>query len=419
MYALVDCNNFYVSCERVFNPSLIAKPVIVLSNNDGCVVARSNEAKALGIRMAQPAFEIKDIINHYNVSVFSSNYALYGDMSRRVMNILAEYAPSIEIYSIDEAFIPLEGFEYINIPEFARTISRAAKMGTGIPVSVGIGATKTLAKVANHYAKKLPANKGIYIITSDNIKESLQNFPVGDVWGIGRQYSKMLSKFEINTALDFVSTDPQWVRKAMSVVGLRTQEELKGIECIGIENKVPAKKNICTSRSFGQMINEFQPLAEAVANFASRCALKLRKQRSCANVLMVFIHTNMHRKDLSQYATNRVITLPVASSDTFELVEYAITALRTIYKEDFYYKKAGVIVSGIVPDHAIQTSLFDQCDRSKQQSVIAVMDSINERYGSDKVKLAVLGNKRKWKLRQEQLSPSYTTHWDDIITIKT
>jgi len=229
----------------------------------------------------------------------------------------------------------------------------------------------------------------------------------------------MLSKFEINTALDFVSTDPQWVRKAMSVVGLRTQEELKGIECIGIENKVPAKKNICTSRSFGQMINEFQPLAEAVANFASRCALKLRKQRSCANVLMVFIHTNMHRKDLSQYATNRVITLPVASSDTFELVEYAITALRTIYKEDFYYKKAGVIVSGIVPDHAIQTSLFDQCDRSKQQSVIAVMDSINERYGSDKVKLAVLGNKRKWKLRQEQLSPSYTTHWDDIITIKT
>jgi DNA polymerase V len=418
MYALIDCNNFYASCERVFNPSLLGKPVVVLSNNDGCVIARSNEAKAIGIGMGQPAFEIKEIIKQHQVSVFSSNYVLYGDMSRRVMNILSEYAPAIEIYSIDEAFVPLIGFEYINIQEFAGTMRDAVIRGTGIPVSIGIGSTKTLAKVANHYAKKVPANKGIYIITSDNIKETLRKFPVGDVWGIGRQYNKMLAKFGVHTAFDFVNAEPHWIRKSMSVVGLRTQEELKGIECIGIEDKVSAKKTICTSRSFGQMIPEFPSLAEAVANFASRCAFKLRSQKSCANVLMIFIHTNMHRKDLPQYARNRVMTLPVASSDSFELVEYALAALRSIYKEGYLYKKAGVIVSGIVPDQAVQASLFDYRDRKKQISVMTVMDSINERYGRDKLKLAVMGNKRKWKLRQEQLSPFYTTKWDDIITIK-
>ncbi len=418
MYALIDCNNFYVSCERVFNPSLNGKPVVVLSNNDGCVIARSNEAKVLGIAMGQPAFEIKDIIEKYQVNVFSSNYVLYGDMSRRVMNILSDFAPVIEIYSIDEAFISLEGFTYIDPAKFALKIKTAVVKGTGIPVSVGIGSTKTIAKVANHYAKKVPSNGGIYTIASGNIQETLQKFPVGDVWGIGRQYNKMLAKSGIHTAWDFVNADSQWIRKNMSVVGLRTQEELRGVSCIGMQDVVPAKKTICTSRSFGKMVYEFQPLAEAVANFASRCAWKLRKQKSCANVMVIFIHTNMHRKDMPQYARNIVITLPVASADSFELVKIAVAGLKKIFKKGYYYKKAGVIVSGIVPDNAVQASLFDDQDRTKHNSALKVMDSLNERYGRDKVKLAVLGNRSKWKLRQEQLSPYYTTKWSDIITIK-
>lgn len=418
MYALVDCNNFYASCERVFDPSLNGKPVIVLSNNDGCVIARSNEAKQLGIGMGQPAFEIKEIIQKFDVKVFSTNFTLYGDMSQRIMNLLSEFVPETEIYSIDEAFLSLKGFELYNLKTLAENIRKTIMRGTGIPVSIGIAKTKTLSKVANHFAKKVTANQGIFILNEENAEYTLKQFPVGDVWGIGRQYNKLLARFGIHTAWDFINTPPNWIRKNMSVVGLRTFEELKGIECIDIETSIKAKKTICTARSFGQMLSKYEPIAEAVANFASRCALKLRKQRSCANTIMVFLHTNMHRKDLPQYAKNRVLTFPMATNSTYEIVEYALAALKTIFADGYHFKKAGVIVSGIVPENAVQYSLFDHTDRSKHERILKAMDAINERYGKDTVKLAILGNRRQWKLRQEKLSPFYTTKWEDIITIK-
>ncbi len=418
MYALIDCNNFYASCERVFNPSLRSKPVVVLSNNDGCVIARSNEAKALGIGMGEPAFKIKQLIEQQQVKVFSSNYILYGDMSRRVMQILSEFVPDIEIYSIDEAFLSMKGFELFDFHSYGSTIREKVSRGTGIPVSVGIGKTKTLAKVANHFAKKVKANNGVYIINKDNLGSTLSAFPVGDVWGIGRQYNKMLGKHGIHTAFDFINAPSDFIRKTMSVVGLRTKEELLGKECIGIEMSVPSKKTICTSRSFGKMQTELSSLSEAVANFASSCAMKLRKQGSCANVVMVFLHTNRFREDLQQYAANRVIALPVATSSTFEIVGYAIEALRSIFREGYQYKKTGVIVSGIVPECEIQSAMFDTVDRNKHNQVMTAMDILNQKYGRNTVKLAISGNRRRWKLRQEQLSPQFTTRWDDIITIK-
>jgi len=417
MYALIDCNNFYASCERVFNPSLLGLPVVVLSNNDGCVIARSNEAKALGIGMGVPAFEIKEIIRKHDVKVFSTNFTLYGDLSRRIMNILSGFVPDIEIYSIDEAFLSLKGFELFDLFAYGETIRSTVTRSTGIPVSVGIGPTKTLAKVANHYAKKVYRDKGVFIINKDNLHKSLSSFAVADVWGIGRQYNKMLARYGIHTALDFINASPQWVRKAMSVTGLRTMQELMGTECTDMELSVPAKKTICTSRSFGTMLTQYEPVAEAVANFASRCAFKLRKQNTCANFLMVFVHTNRHREDLPQYAQNIVLTLPVASNSSLEIVKYALTALQHIYKDGYSYKKAGVIVSGIVPESSVQASLFDSVDREKHARAMQALDLMNERFGKDMVKPAILGTRKCWKLKQEKLSPFYTTNWKDIITI--
>jgi DNA polymerase V len=417
MYALVDCNNFYASCERVFNPSLNGKPVVVLSNNDGCVIARSNEAKSIGIAMGLPAYQIKDLIRKHDVKVFSTNFVLYGDMSQRVMNILSEFVPDMEIYSIDEAFLSLHGFDFCDLREYGTKIRTAVSRSTGIPVSIGIAPTKTLAKVANHFAKKIPAYQGVCMIENHNLASALSQFQVGEVWGIGRQYNKMLAKHGIHTASDFVNAPQQFIRKSMSVVGLRTQEELKGNECYGMELTIPAKKTICTARSFGQMQTDYQPVAEAVANFASRCALKLRKQKTCANVLMVFVHTNRHREDLPQYARNRVLTLPAATNSTYEIVEYALFALKSIFRDGYHYKKAGVIVSAIVPENAVQKCLFDHTEREKQTRALRAVDELNDKYGRDTVKLAILGYRRKWKLRQEQLSPFYTTQWADIIQV--
>lgn len=419
MFALVDCNNFYASCERVFNPSLIGKPVVVLSNNDGCVIARSNEAKAIGIKMAQPAFQIKDLIEKNNIAVFSSNYALYGDMSQRVMNTLSTFSPEIEIYSIDEAFLCLRGFNHFDLFEYAKKIRQTTTKNTGIPVSVGVAQTKTLAKVANHYAKKRPENNGVYLINSDEKRiESLKGIDIGDVWGVGFQYSKFLLKFGIKTAYDFTKAPPEWIRKHMSVVGLRTQKELLGIPCHELESTSPAKKAICTSRSFGEMQTDLKVIEEAVATFATRCSFKLRQQQTCANNLMVFLNTNPFRNDLPQCSASRVITLPTATNSSIEIVHYAIIALRSIYKAGYRYKKAGVIVSGISSEYGIQTSLFDSVDRQKHSKTMNALDQLNSRYGRDFVRLAVQGVNRKWKLKQEKLSPSYTTRWTDILTIK-
>lgn len=414
MFGLVDCNNFYASCERVFNPSLNGKPIVVLSNNDGCVIARSNEAKVLGIKMGVPAYQIKDLVKKHDVAVFSSNYVLYGDMSGRVMSMLAELAPEIEVYSIDEAFLNLEGIQ--DLQTLGSKIVRQVTRGTGIPVSAGIASTKTLAKVANKFAKKYPAYNRLCIIDTEEKREkALKLFEIGDIWGIGRRQATKLEKQRIKTAYDFTQLPGSWVRKNMTVTGERTWKELRGISCIDMESAPPAKKQICTSRSFGKMVEDIDTMSEAIATHASTCAKKLRQQKSYAMSLMVFIHTNNFREDLPQYWKNTIIKLPVPTSDTLEIVHYALEGLKSIFMPGYQYKKAGVIITEIVT--SAQLGLFDTVDREKREKLMQVIDKVNGEH-RHLVKLAVQGNGRDWKLKQEQLSKRYTTDINEVLTIK-
>lgn len=419
MIALVDCNNFYASCERAFNPNWNNRPVVVLSNNDGCVIARSNEAKALGIKMGVPAYQIKNEIERYGIGVFSSNYTLYGDMSNRVMTMLSSYSPDIEVYSIDECFLDFSDFERYDLKEYGEDIVRTVTKGTGIPVSMGIAPTKTLAKVANKFAKKYKGYKGVCIIDTEEKRiEALKRTEIGDVWGIGHRHTKRLSAYGVSTAYDFAQMPKAWVRQQMTVVGERTWKELNGEPCIDIELLAPDKKQICTSRAFGETISEIEGLEEAVSSYASICAGKLRKQRSCAQALMVFIHTNNFREDLPQYFQNCVIKLPVPTNGTPEIVHYALIALRNIYRKGYFFKKAGVIIMDIVPDRAIQQNIFDTMDREKQKKLMEVVDRLNSGFTRNNLSLAIQGGRRKWKLKQELLSPCYTTRLSDVIKIK-
>lgn len=413
MFGLMDCNNFYASCERVFNPALIGKPIVVLSNNDGCVIARSNEAKAIGIKMGVPAYQMKKTVQKYGISVFSSNYTLYGDMSARVMSTLSSLVPEMEIYSIDEAFINLEGIK--DLQSLGTNIVNKVFKGTGIPVSLGVAPTKTLAKVANKFAKKYPAYNRFCIIDSEEKRiKALQLTEIGDVWGIGRRQAAKLEKQNVKTAYDFTELPGSWVRKNMTVVGERTWKELRGISCIDMEEAPPAKKQICTSRSFGKMVEDIDTLSEAIATHASTCAKKLRKQKSFATSIMVFIHTNNFREDLPQYWKNIVIKLPVPTSDTLEIVRYALEGLRNIFMQGYQYKKAGVIITEIVTN--AQLGLFDTVDREKRDKLMLAIDKVNGEY-RHLIKLAVQGNGREWKLKQEQLSQRYTTDMNEILTI--
>lgn len=417
MFALVDCNNFYASCERAFNPTLRGVPIVVLSNNDGCVIARSNEAKKLGIQMGVPAYQIIDEIDHHSIAVFSSNYTLYGDMSNRVMSILNTFVEEMEIYSIDEAFLNLAGLENYDLNEYGIRITQTVFRNTGIPVSMGIAMTKTLAKVANKFAKRFPGYKNVCIIDSDEKRiKALKLTAIGDVWGIGRQHRKMLESRGIYTAYDFSVVPRTWVRKRMTVVGERMWRELNNESCIDMELITPKKKQICTSRAFGETVSDIEGLSEAVSTYASLCAEKLRKQGAYAVSLMVFIHTNNFREDLPQYYKNSIIELPVATNDTMEIVHYALIALRNIFRTGYEYKKAGVIITEIA-DH-VQTNLFDSVDREKQQRLMKVVDQMNHSFTSAKLNLAIQGGLRKWKLKQERLSPCYTTKLSDIIKIK-
>lgn len=409
----MDCNNFYASCERVFNPALNGKPIVVLSNNDGCVIARSNEAKALGIKMGVPAYQIKDLVSSHEVSVFSSNYTLYGDMSGRVMSILAGLAPELEVYSIDEAFINLDGIQDIQL--LGTKIVNKVTCGTGIPVSLGIAPTKTLAKVANKFAKKYPAYNRLCIIDTEEKRiKALKLTDITDVWGIGRRQATKLEKQRVKTAYDFTQLPGSWIRKNMTVVGERTWKELRGISCIDMESAPPAKKQICTSRSFGKMLTDIDTMAEAIATHASTCAKKLRQQKSYAMSLMVFIHTNNFREDLPQYWKNTVIHLPVPTNDTLEIVHYALAGLKTIFIQGYQYKKAGVIITEIT--EGAQMGLFDKIDRTKREQLMQTIDQINGKH-SQLVKLAIQGSGRDWKLKQEQLSQRYTTDINEILTI--
>lgn len=419
MFALADCNNFYVSCERVFNPALLGVPVVVLSNNDGCVVARSNEAKALGIKMGVPAYQIAQLIDTHGVRVFSSNYTLYGDMSNRVMQTLSQFSPQIEIYSIDEAFMQLDGFEHLNLHTYAQKIRQVTSRNTGIPISVGLAPTKTLAKVANHFAKKFPNYRGVAIIDSEEKRQkALRLYDVGEVWGIGHQYQKLLKYHGVATAWDFTQLPEEWVRAHMSVMGVRTQKELLGQSCIDLQNAVPPKKSICTSRSFGTMQTDLGALSEAVASFASTCASKLRSQKTVAQVVTVFIRTNFFRTELTQYSNALSVAMPVPTNSSMEIAHFAQLALRRIFRPGLSYKKAGVMVSGISSDANTQTALFDEVNRDKHQSAMEVLDKLNKRYGNGAVRLAAEGNGRNWRLKREHLSRRYTTAWSDIITVK-
>ena len=415
MYALVDCNNFFASCERVFDSRLEGKPVIVLSNNDGCAIARSNEAKALGIKMGANFFEIEDLVRKNNVQVFSTNFVLYADMSLRVKGLLSNFCPEIEDYSIDESFCFFGGFENYNLKEYCTTIAQTIKQGTGIPVSIGVAPTKTLAKVANKYAKKYPAYNNVSLIDTEEKRiKALQNFEIGDVWGIGYRHTKRLTTMGIKTAYDFTQLSKAWVRKNMTVTGERTWCELQGEPCISIETAQPPKQSIMVSRSFGKMIADYDTISEAVSTYMAMAAAKLRKQNSCAKSVLVFIDTNPFRNDLPQYSKHIIITLPVASNSTHELLHYALDGLKKIYQPKYLYKKAGVMLMDICSETVVQGSLFDKMDRKKHQRMMTVLDSINDRYGRNTLKYACMGDGKAWHIKQERLSPCYTTRLSDF-----
>lgn len=417
MFALIDCNNFYASCERVFRPDLNGKPIVVLSNNDGCVIARSNEAKAVGIPMGAPAFEYEKQFKQHGVHVFSANFALYGDMSNRVMTILSDYSPDIEIYSIDEAFLKLKGFDFFNLQAYGEEMRSKVVKWTGIPISIGIAPTKALAKVANRIAKKYPQQtQGVYIINSEEKRiKALKWLKVEDVWGIGRQHSKRLSAIGVVNAFDFTKLDDEYVRKQMAVVGLRLKHDLQGVPTLDLE-EAQIKKNIATTRSFDANYTEFEQLAERVSTFAASCAEKLRKQNSCCSSLMVFIHTNRHRKDLPQYSRNMVLKLPFPTNSSIELAKFATQALKRIFKTGYAYKKAGVIVQDFTQANRLQQTLFENRDE-RHVELMKTIDKMNTQFGQQKVRLASQDTKKIWKMKQEKLSPAYTTNLNDIITI--
>ena len=408
MFALVDCNNFYASCERAFRPELNERPIVVLSNNDGCVIARSNEAKTIGIPMGAPAFKFDKVFKAHQIHVFSANFALYGDMSNRVMNILSDFTPDIEIYSIDEAFLKLEGFDRFNLQDYGEQMRQRVIKWTGIPISIGMAPTKALAKLANRIAKKFSdRTNGVYIIDNDEKRiKALKWTKIEGVWGIGRKHAKRLKAYGVNTAYDFTRLNDNWVRKNMAVIGLRLKHDLQGKKTLDLDNE-KAKKNIAITRSFENNYTDFKQLEERVSTFACSCAEKLRKQKNCCNSLMVFIRTNRHRKDLSTYNRNVVVKLPYPTNSSIELSRFATQALKLIFKQGHQYKKAGVIVQDFTPENNMQTSLFES--RNVQHiPLMKTIDKLNAQFGQQKIRLASQDLKRVWKMKQERLSPHDT-----------
>ena len=417
MYALVDCNNFYASCERVFKPYLNIKPIIVLSNNDGCVIARSNEAKALGIKMGEPAFKIKDTIKKNNVHVFSTNFALYGDMSQRVMSILSDYIPFIEIYSIDEAFLDLQEFKDDDVYSVCLLIQNKILKCTGIPVSIGVGRTKTLSKVANYIAKKVKKHKGVFILKENEEDNILNDFSIKNIWGVGRKLSIFLNSKHIKTAKVLRDSNLKWARLFINIIGEKIIKELRGEKCYQIQFSHATKKSICTSRTFGKTVTNFEDISSSVAMYATRCSEKLRSQNSYAHFAYVFIQTNPFRNDSKQYVKSEIIKFDVATNDTSEILSYVLKSLKNIYKTGYQYKKAGVILSGIIQEYEVQENLFDNINRFKNQKIIKTVDKINKKMGQDMLRYAAVGYVKKWQLKQQRLSPCYTTRWSDILKI--
>ena len=419
MFALVDCNNFYASCERVFQPQWEGKPIVILSNNDGCVIARSNEAKALGIPMVAPAFQYQSFFKEKKIKVFSSNYPLYGDMSSRVMSILDQYTPNIEIYSIDEAFLQFKGFDLFNLEAEGRRMRKQVRRWTGIPVSVGMAPSKALAKIANKIAKKYDVKTGgVYCIDTEEKKiKALKWTAIGDVWGIGRQHRKRLEAIGVTNAWEFTLLPDDWIRKQMSILGLRLKKDLQGIPSIQLEEIQSPKKGIATTRSFEGTLTSFPDLEERVSTFASSCAEKMRKQGSSCTALLVFVRSDPHKKGAIPYRNSCVLSLPYATNSSIMLSKYAVTGLRKIFKEGIHYKKAGVMIMGLVPTASRQLPLFEGKE-VKHLAVMQALDRIHQRFGPHRIKLANQDLERTWKMKQKHLSQRFTTEISEIITVK-
>ena len=415
VFALIDCNAFYVSCERVFNPKLNNKPVVALSNNDGCIIARSKEAKALGIKMGVPLFKVKDIVERENVIVFSSNYTLYADMSRRVMNIISEFTPSIEVYSIDEAFIELTNMN-VDYESYARHMRKVILQYTGIPVSIGIASTKTLTKVANHIAKDDESLEGVCsLIQYKNLDQVLEDTNIADVWGVGRQLSKKLIANGIFNAKLLKNCEDAWVRKMMSVNGLKTVSELREISCLDLEETSATRKSCCTTRSFGKPLINLEDIEQAVTTFARRATERIRGENLIASTVSVFLRTNPFDRN-RYYSNSSTTTLSYPTYDTMQIVKTALQLTKIIFRENYKYKKAGVLLSGFYEKGTETKDLFSEA-RYRSPKLMSAVDQINERYGSDTIQIATECQMGKWKQKRKNCTQSYTTQLDNVLLI--
>lgn len=409
--ALVDCNSFYVSCERLFNPKIQKKAVVVLSNNDGCVISRSREAKDLGIKMGEPYFKVKDLVKRNKVAVYSSNYALYGDISRRVMKVLKTFSPKVEIYSIDEAFIDLSFIDEKGVEDYGREIRSRVLKWTGIPTSVGIASTKTLSKVANHIAKKEKAGV-IYLNT--NIDERLKKFPIEDVWGVGKQLSKFYHKNNISNAYDLKNVSNTWVKKGTNVLGAKTAMELRGIPCIDLQIDQEKRKNCCVSRSFGRKVKDLNELEESVITHCLNAAEKIRADDQIAKTITVFIRTSPFDKNRRYYSNSKTIDLAIPTSNSIELIKNAVKALTDIYKYGYAYQKAGIILSGLKDANQNDQNLLTPLLENKSKKLMKAIDYTNTKYGRYAISIAQAGLSKGWKMRREHSSKIDTASFDSL-----
>jgi DNA polymerase V len=411
--ALVDCNNFYVSCQRVFEPKLSGRPVVVLSNNDGNVIARSNEAKAF-VEMGSPLFKIKDLIKEHGIHVFSSNYALYGDMSARVKEVLARFSPKAENYSIDESFLDLSGFEHKDLDSYGREIKETVEQWTGIPVSVGIGETKSLAKISNKIAKRSAKASGVLnLVGSPYLDKALSQVDVGDVWGIGEAYETLLKQSGMPTALDLKHAPEHWVKTKLTVVGQRIVRELNGEQCIPLELIPPDKKMIGSAKGFGVLIEDMETMQEAIANFTTRSAEKVRAQKMAVKTMTVWVSTDTFRNE-PQYQNAVDIELPVATDHTPTLVRFARAAISKIYKKSYRYKRVGILFNELIPADQVQGNLFWETPRNDDKVLMRVVDQLNGQFGRGTIRFLAQGVSDHWKTKFQFKSPSYTTRWSDI-----
>ena len=414
--ALVDCNSFYVSCERLFNPKIQKKAVVVLSNNDGCVISRSKEAKEIGIKMGEPYFKVKELVKRNKVEVYSSNYALYGDISRRVMKVLKTFSPKVEIYSIDEAFIDLSFMDEKGVEDYGSEIRSRVLKWTGIPTSVGIACTKTLSKVANHIAKK---EKAGVIYLNKNIDEKLKKFPIEDVWGVGKQLSKFYYKNNISNAYDLKNVSNTWVKKGTNVLGAKTAMELRGIPCIDLQIDQEKRKNCCVSRSFGRKVKDINELEESIITHCLNAAEKIRADDQIAKTITVFIRTSPFDKNKKYYSNSKTIDLAIPSSNSIELIKNAIKALTDIYKYGYSYQKAGIILSGLKDANQNDQNLLTPLLENKSKNLMKAIDYTNTKYGRYAISIAQAGLNKGWKMKREHSSKIDTASFSNLPVLKT